>query len=70
MSDVVSIEEVAVKVTVVLEFSAREEVEVAKVIVGAESSSVIVKVKLCEPDSVALAPEILLIVTVDDSSPS
>ena len=38
-----AIEEVAVKVTVVLEFSAREEVEVAKVMVGAESFSEIVK---------------------------
>ena len=46
ISRVEVVEVVAVKVTVSLEFSAIEEVEVAKVIVGAVSSSVIVTVTL------------------------
>jgi hypothetical protein len=44
MSDDDAIEDVAVNVIVVPEFSARDEAEAAKVTVGADSFSVIVKI--------------------------
>ena len=57
MSDAAAIEEVAVKVTVVPEFSARDVVDMASVITGVLSSSTIVNVTLWVPDSAALPPE-------------
>jgi hypothetical protein len=52
------------------EFSARDVDDVARVIVGAESFSVIVKVTLCVPDSTALPPDTPEIATIAVSFPS
>ena len=57
MSDDAATEEVAVNVTVVPEFSARDVADIARVITGVLSSSTIVNVTLCEPDSAAFPPE-------------
>ena len=57
MSDDAATEEVAVNVTVVPEFSASDVVDVESVIDGVDSSSTIVNVTLCVPDSDALPPE-------------
>ena len=50
--------------------SFNKEVEVLKVIDGADSFSVIMMVSACVPFSVALPPETVFIATIIDSLPS
>ena len=69
-SAVVATDNVAVKVNDVPAFSAMDVALVARVTVGADSLSVIVIVFDCEPFSVALPPETLLIARVAVSFPS
>jgi hypothetical protein len=67
-------EDVAVSVTVVPEFSARDVADMASVITGVLSSSTIVNVTLWVPDSAALPPETpeieVMMVSFDSESES
>ena len=70
MSSSAAIELVAVNVRDDPAFSAIEVAEVARVIVGELSFSVMVMVTDCEPLSAASAPETLSIATIPVSFPS
>ena len=69
-SAVVAVDKVAVMVKDDPAFSAMDVALVERVTVGADSSSEIVIVTDCDPLSVALPPETLLIAIVAVSSPS